>query len=412
MTRLFSCFVMMSLVFVLACESKKPSNSVCGNKIIEGSEVCDKNLKDCDKIDPNYISGTATCEADCNGYDVSACVESVCGNKIKEGVEVCEQDEQIDCGNIPDKNYMTGTMASCKDDCTGYDESGCVPANDQDVVEGDVDMAPDTIDDIQPDETVDIETPDIDTKGPDDIGAMVDVPAGEFWMGCNEAVDDQCSSDEYPYHAVTLSAYKIGKYEVTVGEYQQCVVNGACNNSNEDEPHYGTNTGDSSCNLGATDKDNHPMQCVTWYGAKAYCEWIGGRLPTEAEWEKAARGTDGRKYPWGNETATCDYAVVYEGGYGCGSGGTMPIGSKDAGKSPYDIYDMAGNVEEWVNDWFGKNYYESLPTNNPVGPEAGVARVLRGGSWLFSGDGIVRASRRGNYNPTFGYSQHGFRCAK
>jgi len=126
MTRLFFWLAMMSLVFVLACEDKKPSNSVCGNKIIEGSEVCDKNLKDCDKIDPNYISGTATCEADCNGYDVSACVESVCGNKIKEGVEVCEQDEQIDCGDIPDQNYSAGTMVPCKDDCTGYVTTNCV----------------------------------------------------------------------------------------------------------------------------------------------------------------------------------------------------------------------------------------------------------------------------------------------
>lgn len=413
MTRLFSCFVMMSLVFVLACESKKPSNSVCGNKIIEGSEICDKNLKDCDKIDPNYISGTATCEADCNGYDVSACVESVCGNKIKEGVEVCEQDEQIDCGNIPDKNYMAGTMASCKDDCTGYDESGCVPANDQDIVEGDVDMAPDTTDDTQPDGTVDSETPDIDTydedmpdtdiSGPDDFGTMVDVPAGEFWMGCNEAIDNDCSKDEKPYHAVTLLAYKIGKYEVTVGEYQQCVTNGACNNG--DYAHYYTNTDYSGCNYGVESKRNHPMQCVTWYGAKAYCEWIGGRLPTETEWEKAARGTDGRKYPWGNTEPTSDKAVY-------SVSNTMDVGSKPAGVSPYGAYDMAGNVWEWVNDWYAPDYYASSPTNNPAGPETGDDRVLRGGSWFWAYDYYLRTSHRYYDHPGFWDGNCGFRCAK
>ncbi|HOW50960.1 MAG TPA: formylglycine-generating enzyme family protein [bacterium] len=253
--------------------------------------------------------------------------------------------------------------------------------------------------------------------GPDDIGGMVDVPAGEFQMGCNSAVDDQCRGNESPYHAVTLSTYKIGKYEVTVGEYQKCVANGACNNSNENEPHYWTNTDDSYCNLGATGKENHPMQCVTWYGAKAYCEYIGQRLPTEAEWEKAARGTDGRKYPWGNETATCDYAVMHDDnadGDGCGSGGTMPIGSKEAGKSPYGAYDMAGNVWEWVNDWYGETYYETTPTNNPAGPDSGDSRVLRGGSWGLNYDyGHLRASFRSPaLSPAVNSLDHGFRCAK
>ncbi|HNT28125.1 MAG TPA: formylglycine-generating enzyme family protein, partial [bacterium] len=137
--------------------------------------------------------------------------------------------------------------------------------------------------------------PDIDYFGQGTSPEMVDIPAGDFQMGCNEAVDYQCYENESPYHAITLGAYKIGKYEVTVGEYQQCVTNGACNNSG-DHLHYYTNTDSGYCNLGAEGKGNHPMNCVTWYGAKAYCEWIGGRLPTEAEWELAARGTDERLY--------------------------------------------------------------------------------------------------------------------
>ncbi|HSA33009.1 MAG TPA: formylglycine-generating enzyme family protein [bacterium] len=274
---------------------------------------------------------------------------------------------------------------------------------------------------VDPTETPDKDTAVTDTEQPDvDYGTgtppeMVEVPAGEFQMGCNEAVDNQCGEDdeddESPYHAVTLSAYQIGKYEVTVSEYQQCVTNGACNNSNENEPHHYTNTDESDCNLGAEEKGNHPMQCVTWYGAKAYCEWIGGRLPTEAEWEKAARGTDGRKYPWGNEDVTCDYAVITEDG--CSRDGTMPIGSKEAGKSPYGAYDMAGNVWEMVNDWYAWNYYASSPTDNPAGPETGVVRVLRGGSWYAYSDGFdMRSSYRSYASPDSYGPHYGFRCAK
>lgn len=266
------------------------------------------------------------------------------------------------------------------------------------------------------DAVTDTETPDVD-YGTGTPGDMVDVPAGEFQMGCDSAVDDQCDYNENPYHVVTLSAYKIGKYEVTVAEYQQCVTNGACNNNGE-HYHYYTNTDDSYCNYGAEGKGNHPMQCVTWYGAKAYCEWIGGRLPTEAEWEKAARGTDGRKYPWGNEpTVSCDYAVMYDdnaGGEGCGTGGTMPVGSKPNGVSPYGAYDMIGNVWEWVNDWYDETYYETSPTNNPAGPETGYYRVLRGGSWYYGGyDGGARASLRSFSSPDdVDGDDPGFRCAK
>jgi len=277
-------------------------------------------------------------------------------------------------------------------------------------------------DTTQPDDSVtDTEQPDVD-YGTGTPGEMVDIPAGEFQMGCNSAVDAQCGDDENPYHAVTLSAYKIGKYEVTVGEYQKCVTNGACNNSGEYTHYCCTNTDNSYCNYGAQGKGSHPMQCVTWYGAKAYCEWIGGRLPSEAEWEKAARGTDGRKYPWGNTPeASCDYAVMDDsnaGGDGCGTGGSMPVGSKPNGVSPYGVHDMIGNVWEWVNDWYGEDYYEITPTNNPAGPETGANRVLRGGSWLSRYDFtynnvlLLRVSNRSNYRPdssTYYYS--GFRCA-
>ena len=237
------------------------------------------------------------------------------------------------------------------------------------------------------------------------------VPAGSFWMGCNESIDSLCASKEYPYHEVTLSAYKIDKYEVTVAQYQACVSDGACNN-NSSELHYKTTEDNSSCNLGASEKDDHPMNCVTWYGAKAYCEWLGKRLPTEAEWEKAARGTDGRVYLWGNETATCEYAVMSDsdaGGDGCGTGGTMAVGSKKTGISPYGAYDMSGNVWEWCSDWYDIDYYKISPSENPTGPESGSVRVLRGGSWENQYKD-VRTSTRGSRAPVAVYTRYGFRC--
>ncbi|HNW83628.1 MAG TPA: formylglycine-generating enzyme family protein [bacterium] len=265
------------------------------------------------------------------------------------------------------------------------------------------------------------DTGDTGNTGNPDTGAMVSVPAGSFQMGCNEAVDDQCDSDESPYHEMTLSAYKIDKYEVTAGEYQKCVDAGDCNNSNESEPHYYTTTDDPSCNLGATGKGDHPMQCVSWYGAKAYCEWKGLRLPTEAEWEKAARGTEGAKYPWGNEPeVSCEYAIMApyiaetdEYDNGCGTDSTWVVGSKEKGKSPYGAYDMIGNVWEWTNDWYGETYYETTPSENPAGPESGGNRVLRGGSWSNSSDyNLLRASSRASTTPDSWNTYYGFRCAK
>jgi len=232
-----------------------------------------------------------------------------------------------------------------------------------------------------------------------DAMVMVYVPAGEFLMGSTDA-DSYANDDEKPQHTVYLDAFWIDKTEVTNAQFRECVEAGACqapasNGSSSRDSYYG----DSSF-------DNYPVIYVNWNQAKAYCEWAGGRLPTEAEWEKAARGTDGRKCPWGNQDPDCDRANY---GSDC-VGETSQVGNYPSGASPYGALDMAGNVWEWVADSYGDGYYAISPSNNPKGPDSGGFKVLRGGSWVSSPDD-VRAAHRDVYAPDDLYHDIGFRCS-
>lgn len=233
------------------------------------------------------------------------------------------------------------------------------------------------------------------------------VPAGEFEMG---AEGDPADPDEAPKHKVTLDAFYIGKYEVTNRRYQAFVK--ATDHrvpENEEDAKYNMWKGQAVLD-GASEL---PVIHVSWDDAAAYCKWAGGRLPTEAEWEKAARGTDGRTYPWGNDPVTGNRSNYGIEGVTFWEGPST-LAKKDQydfGKSPYGAYEMAGNVWEWVQDWYDEGYYKSSPGKNPKGPSEGQARVIRGGSWREKPDKL-RSTNRGKQNPEDRRLYIGIRCAK
>jgi formylglycine-generating enzyme required for sulfatase activity len=233
---------------------------------------------------------------------------------------------------------------------------------------------------------------------------MIYVPAGGFLMGSLDS-DSQAHKDEKPQHRVVLDAYWIDQTAVTNAMFALFVHETGYQTEAEqageaDAWHHPLGMGS-----GLNGKMDDPAVYISWNDAQAYCQWVGRRLPTEAEWEKAARGTDGRLYPWGNQAPEIDpYCLDPE------SEQTIPVGLYRAlGSSPYGCLDLTGNVCQWVADWYDEAYYLTSPARNPKGPERGSYRVLRGGSWLNCKD--VRAATRNRFAPDFRIFTS-FRCAR
>ncbi len=271
---------------------------------------------------------------------------------------------------------------------------------------------------------------------------LVYIPEGEFSMGADRSVGLQACQElfepfaepldcgegyafrnEEPVHAVWLEAFWMDQTEVTNAMYA-ALLNKVGNKIEWGDPWY--DASDPEARIHEVDGawivdggyEDHPVMLVTWHGAHSYCERVGRRLPTEAEWEKAARGTNQRTYPWGNEfdgtkLNFCDQNcwdspnTNYNDGYIM----TAPVGSYTMGASSYGVLDMAGNVHEWVFDRYGGDYYGRSPYKNPEGPSESLGdnRVLRGGSWFSTGD-FTRATERDHHSPTYKWAAIGFRC--
>lgn len=225
---------------------------------------------------------------------------------------------------------------------------------------------------------------------------MASVPAGTFLMGADGS---EALEDERPAHHVWLDGFSIDLYEVSTAQYSAFLATTQRTVPWQWESVNPSRHGDK------------PVIGVDWSDADAYCRWRGKMLPTEAQWEKAARGQDNRLYPWGNQVPNSDLANFALGARFSYDLVLIAVGSYDSGKSPYGVHQMAGNVYEWVQDWYGANYYESSPDRNPAGPDHGQFKVLRGGSWSDLPKYLLTYGRF-KLPPETRNSYTGFRCAK
>ena len=339
--------------------------SYCGDgaKDEANAEECD----DGNKVTESCAYGDTGCTVCSNQCKNVAGATSYCGDGILDAAhEPCESTQVMSCASANSAWYGP---RYCKYDCSGWDDSTCATIRPQ-------------------------------------PGDMAFIKGGTFMMG--DATDGYINND--PEHLVELTDYMMDYYEVTAQEYQQCIDAGVCKNS--PQTMYTTYSASSYCNLGSSLIGAHPMNCVTWRGGDAYCKWKGKRLPTEAEWEYAARGPQGYKYPWGNTPSpSCQYAVMYDsnsGGNGCGQHTTWPVGSKPSGTSPFGLFDMQGNVSELVSDWYSTTYFSVSAMTNPQGPTTAVSVTNKGGDYA---RGATTNTSRGEICPSCWSHSFGFRCA-
>lgn len=235
----------------------------------------------------------------------------------------------------------------------------------------------------------------------------VKIEGGSFKMGGDGEYDGK------PIHNVTLKSFMISESEVTVAQYRRCVNAKVCSAPR-------SKTDSAYCNWGHSNREDHPINCVSWFQLNTFAKWVGGRLPTEAEWEYAARSQGKEKtYPWGNQKPSCMYAVMNDGGRGCGENRTLSVCSKRRGNTEQGLCDMGGSVWEWVLDEYEESYNGApvdggarCKSSNCSTNTSDTNRVLRGGGWHYNGTRGFRTTFRAYYNPTDQNSYRGGRVAK
>ena len=242
---------------------------------------------------------------------------------------------------------------------------------------------------------------------------MVLIPEGVFTMGYKiNNKNEWGDTDEEPVHKVFLKSYYIDRLEVSASQFSNFLNL----NLKKASLYFQTGSGVTIKKVGRlysprAGLNNYPANRVSWYGADAYCRWVNKRLPTEAEWEKSARGIDGRIFPWGDEFPTNDKVTFRRKFNKIGFKALEMVDSMPNGRSPYGVHHMAGNAWEWVSDWYEDIYYEKSPFANPKGPDFGVSKVLRGGNWYYKAY-YMRTTYRFNEKPGVFKNWQGFRCAK
>ena len=223
----------------------------------------------------------------------------------------------------------------------------------------------------------------------------VEIPGGSFEMGFGVE-----NGNELPVHTVNLPDFQMLKTEVTVAQYRDCVDDGVCSKPG------------SGVNATWPGRTNHPVNYVDWFQAKDFCEYVGGNLPSESQWEYAATNAGQPVlYPWGNSEATCEMAVIKEDGDGCGTGSTMSVCSKSEGNTVQGLCDMSGNVWEWIQDWYHDSYNGAPNDGTSWESPEGTVRITRGGAFSYDGSYNVRF-RNDHADPTIQFQSDGFRCVK
>jgi formylglycine-generating enzyme required for sulfatase activity len=314
-----------------------------------------------------------------------------------------DSDADVDTDTDSDSDSDTDTDSDTDVDTDSDSDSDTDSDSDSDT-DTDSDSDTDTDSDSDTDTDTDIDTgTDVCVDGATTVGnggtTWVTVCGGTFQMGSNDG-----DLDETPVHTVTVPSFEMLETEVTVAQYGECVDASVCTVPQ---------SGGMYDNWGVAGRENHPVNKVDWNQATTFCTWIGGRLPSESEWEYAAsNGAGENTYPWGDETATCDYAVMDDDTHtaGCDTERTWPVCSKTAGNTSHGLCDMAGNISEWVQDWMHSDY-TGAPSDGSAWDDSGSYRVRRSSSFRVSAVG-QRASYRRSGTPSFKYNHLGFRCGR